>query len=384
MPRSILERYREMRDLGQLKPDAAQARAAAVFDTLARALSHYKPKKPGLFGLGAPKSEPPKGLYLHGPVGRGKSLLMDMFFAAAPVAKKRRVHFNAFMQEIHGAIHEWRNLSPGERRRRPEFVAKAGDDPIAPVAKRMSLDATLLCFDELQVDDVADAMILGRLFEKLFRLGVVVVATSNTHPGKLYEGGLNRSSFLPFIALIEKHMSIVELDGPSDYRLERMAGRDLYIVPLGPKADKAMDDAFKRLTGTARGEKVTLNVLGHKLIVPQEANGVARFSFHDLCEKPLGAPDYLALAHTFHTLLVDRIPRMGPEKHNEARRFTVLIDTLYDERVKLVCSAEVPPAELFVKGEKAVSFRRTASRLAEMHSEQYGREKLRAAAKGAA
>jgi cell division protein ZapE len=384
MPQTVLEIYRSWRESGKLKPDAAQARAAAAFDTLARALTRYKPKKPGLFGLAAAKREPPKGLYLHGPVGRGKSLLMDMFFAAAPIPKKRRVHFNAFMQEIHASIHEWRNLSASERRRRPEFVAKAGDDPIAPAAKRISLDANLLCFDELQVDDVADAMILGRLFEKLFQLDVIVVATSNVPPGKLYEKGLNRPSFLPFIALIEQHMDEVTLDGPQDYRLERLAGRDLYITPLGAKADAAMDDAFTRLSGTQRGRKLTLNILGRKLIVPQEANGVARFSFHDLCEKPLGAPDYLALARTFHTLLIDRIPRMGPDKHNEARRFTLLIDTLYDERVKLICSAEVVPRELFVEGEKAASFKRTASRLSEMQSENYGRDNPRAAANGAA
>lgn len=373
MPQTVLEIYRSWRESGKLKPDTAQVRAAAAFDELARALARYKTRKPGLFGLVAAKHEPPKGLYLHGPVGRGKSLLMDMFFAAAPTPKKRRVHFNAFMQEIHAAIHEWRNLSNSERRRRPEFVARAGDDPIAPAAKRISLAADLLCFDELQVEDVADAMILGRLFERLFQLGVVVVATSNTPPEKLYEGGLNRLSFLPFIALIEKHMNAVELDSPQDYRLERMAGRDLYITPLGAKADAAMDDAFARLSGVPRGRKVTLNVLGRKLAVPQEANGVARFSFRDLCEQPLGAPDYLALARTFHTLLIDRIPRMGPDQHNEARRFTLLIDTLYDERVKLLCSAEAPPQELYVKGEKAAAFRRTVSRLAEMQSDEYGR-----------
>ena len=382
MQRSILERYREMRDKGQLKPDAAQVRAAAAFDTLARSLAGYKPKKPGLLALASAKREPPNGLYLHGPVGRGKSLLMDMFFAAAPVEKKRRVHFNAFMQEIHAQIHQWRNLSKSEQRRRPEYVAKAGDDPIAPAAKRIFLDAVLLCFDELQVEDVADAMILGRLFEKLFELGVIVVATSNIPPGKLYEGGLNRSSFIPFIALIERHMNVVELNSPQDYRLERMAGRDLYITPLGPKTDAAMNDAFKRLSGAGRGGKIALNVLGRELLVPQQANGIARFSFHELCEKPLGAPDYLALARTFHTLMIDRIPRMGPDKHNEARRFTILIDTLYDERVKLVCSAEVPPQDLFVKGEKSASFRRTASRLVEMQSEGYGRDNIRATANG--
>jgi len=380
MVQSILERYRLLRETGGLRPDAAQARAAAVFDSLARALGTYRPRKRRLLGLAHAGAVPPKGLYLHGPVGRGKSLLMDMFFESAPVEKKRRVHFNAFMQEIHARIHEWRNLSPRERRR-PEFVSEAHDDPIAPAAKRISLEATLLCFDEFQVEDVADAMILGRLFEKLFALGVVVAATSNTAPDRLYEGGLNRALFLPFIALIQEHMTVLELDGPNDYRLERMAGMNLYIAPLGAKAGALMDEAWRRLTDTARGDRIALNVLGRELVVPQAAKGVARFSFDALCGQPLGASDYLALARTFHTLLLDGIPRMGPDAYNEARRFTLLIDTLYDERVKLVCSAESPPFELFVEGENADSFRRAASRLTEMQSEDYARGRdLRAAA----
>jgi cell division protein ZapE len=384
MQQSILEVYRRLRESGRLQPDAAQARAAAVFDSLARALLQYRPRKRRLFGFSRAAASPPKGLYLHGPVGRGKSLLMDIFFASAPVEKKRRVHFNAFMQETHARIHEWRKLAPRDRSRRPEFVSDAHDDPIAPVAKRISLEATLLCFDEFQVEDVADAMILGRLFEKLFQYGVVVVATSNTEPDQLYEGGLNRALFLPFIALMKAHMTVLELDGPQDYRLERMAGLNLYITPLGPKADAAMDEAWRLLTDTERGDQISLNVLGRKLTVPQAAKGVARFSFDALCRQPLGASDYLALARTFHTLLIDRIPRMGAEQYNEARRFTLLIDTLYDERVKLVCSAAVPPFELFVEGENADSFQRAASRLSEMQSADYARgSDLRATAASA-
>ena len=372
---SLLERYRALREQGRLQPDAAQARAASVLDSLARALENYRPKRRWFFGFGGPSPEAaPKGLYLFGDVGRGKSLLMDIFFSVAPVEKKQRIHFNAFMQQIHAGIHEWRNLPPSERSRRPEFVKEAEDDPLAPAAKRISLEATLLCFDEFQVDDVADAMILGRLFEKLFSYGVVIVATSNTPPDRLYEGGLNRQLFLPFIALIKERMNVLELNSPRDYRLERMAGLDLYISPLGPKADAAMDEAWRRLTDTNKGDALALDVLGRKLEVPQAAKGVARFSFDALCGQPLGAADYLALARTFHTLLIDRIPRMTAEDRDEARRFTLLIDTLYDERVKLVCSADAPPFELYVEGDLADAFKRAASRLVEMQSADYARQ----------
>jgi cell division protein ZapE len=376
MSQSILEVYRSLRESGRLQPDAAQARAAAAFDGLARALADYHPGQKNFFGFGfgSPAEDAPKGLYLHGAVGRGKSLLMDIFFGVAPAEKKRRVHFNAFMQETHARIHEWRNLSKSERNRRAEHVAEAHDDPIAPVAKRIFLEATLLCFDEFQVEDVADAMILGRLFEKLFQFGVVIVATSNTPPDRLYEGGLNRQLFLPFIALIKERMNVLELTGARDYRLERMAGLNLYMTPLGPKADAAMDEAWRLLTETPRGDQLALNVLGRKLIVPQAAKAVARFSFDQLCGQPLGTADYLALARTFHTLMIDRVPRMGPELYNEARRFTLLIDTLYDERVKLICSAAVPPFELYAEGEGSDSFTRAASRLTEMQSEDYARE----------
>jgi cell division protein ZapE len=318
--------------------------------------------------------EPPKGLYIHGDVGRGKSALMDMFFESAPTARRRRVHFNQFMTETHQRIHEWRNLSPEERSRRPEFVREAEDDPIAPVAKRILSEAALLCLDEFQVNDVADAMILGRLFEKLLTSGVIIVLTSNTAPDDLYENGLNRQLFLPFIALIKDRLDMVELNGPRDYRLERMSGVSVYNTPLGAEADAAMDAAWRRLTDTAKSESLTLEVLERKIHVPQAAGGVARFTFDALCGEALGAADYLALAQNFHTLLIDRIPRLGPEQSNEARRFTLLIDTLYDEKVKLVCSAASPPQELYTDGENAQAFRRAASRLMEMQSEDYLRQ----------
>jgi len=373
MSHSPIERYRARLNAGQLQPDKAQARAAHALDGLYRALKVYRPRSRRIFGFsfGGNGTDPPKGLYIHGDVGRGKSALMDMFYESAPTARRRRVHFNQFMTETHQRIHEWRNLSPRERSRRPEFVREAEDDPIAPVAKRILSEATLLCLDEFQVNDVADAMILGRLFEKLLTSGVIIVLTSNTAPDDLYAGGLNRQLFLPFIALIKDRLEMVELNGPRDYRLESMAGVTVYNTPLGPAAHAAMDAAWRRLTDNATSAPVTLEVLERKLLVPQAAGSVARFSFVALCGDALGAADYLALAQNFHTLLIDGIPRLGPELSNEARRFTLLIDTLYDEKVKLVCSAASPPQELYTDGENAQAFRRAASRLMEMGSDDY-------------
>ncbi len=373
MPTPIA-RYKALLQSGRFQPDAAQARAAQALERLYRELKDYRPGRK-LFSFGASNAaSAPKGLYIHGDVGRGKSLLMDLFFESATTAKKRRVHFNAFMVETHARIHEWRGLNAQERAARKEFVKEAGDDPIAPVAKRIFSEANLLCFDEFQVTDVADAMILKRLFERLLAMGTVIVATSNTPPARLYEGGLNRGLFLSFIAMIEERLEVIELNGPRDYRLGRMDGLRLYLTPLGREADAAMDDAWRRLTEGQPGEPLILNVLQREFLVPQAAKGVARFSFDALCGQPLGAADYLALAQAFHTLLLDRIPRLGPGQRNEARRFTLLIDTLYDEKVKLVCSAAAAPSELYVEGDNSDAFRRAASRLMEMQSAEYLRE----------
>lgn len=363
-----LQRYRALLDAGQMKPDAAQARAAESLERLYHALSSYRPRA-GVFSLG--RSAPPKGVYLFGDVGRGKSALMDLFFASVTSVTRRRVHFNDFMAETHRFIHQWRSLSRSEKRQRPEYVRGAGEDPIAPAAKRIALQATLLCLDEFQVTDVADAMILGRLFEKLLDRGVVAVLTSNTPPDRLYEGGLNRQLFLPFIAMIREHFELVELNGLQDYRLNRMAGLHIYNTPLGPGADRAMDDAWRQLTESASGQVRVLEVLGRRLVVPRAAHGVARFPFEPLCGAPLGASDYLAIAEHFHTVMIDNIPQMGVEKSNEARRFTLLIDTLYDRRIRLVCSAAARPELLYVAGDNAATFRRTASRLLEMQSTDY-------------
>jgi cell division protein ZapE len=348
----IVQRYRALIASGELAPDAAQDRAIARLQALEAGLREYQPH--GLFAIA---SKPPKGLYLWGDVGRGKSMLMDLFFERVPIRARRRVHFNAFMAETHARIHEARR--------------RGADDPIPPVAKRIAEEAMLLCFDEFQVTDVADAMILGRLVERLFDLDVIMVATSNMPPRRLYEGGLNRQLFLPFIALLERKLEIVELNGPVDYRLQSLAQLDTYVAPLSPAADAKIDAAWLRLTGTIHGDPKMLTVLGRRLRVPEGAKGVARFSFDELCRAPLAAADYLEIAHHFHTVLIDRIPLLSPAERNAARRFVLLIDTLYDEHVKLICSAAGLPETLYPAGDGAEAFRRTASRLAEMQSVDY-------------
>lgn len=345
--------YEEALATGELKVDSAQRNAArrlsALSDALGETRRHWLVRKSRL---------PPKGLYIWGDVGRGKTLLMDFFFASAPVAKKRRAHFNRFMMDVHARIHS-------ERQR------MGSNDPIFAVAHALAKEARLLCFDEFQVNDVADAMILGRLFDRLFKEGVIIVLTSNTAPDELYEGGLNRQLFLPFIAEIKEHLDVLELNGPLDYRLDRISGLKVYMTPLGADTDRAMDEAWERLTDCRRGKSSWLSVLGRKLAVPQSARGVARFSFEELCNRPLAAADYLAIAQAFHTVLVDHIPVMTADMHNVARRFTLLVDTFYDEGVKLICSAMVPADQLYPDGIGADSFRRTTSRLAEMQGEIY-------------
>ena len=341
---------------GELKADAAQAHAVQKLSELAGALG----EKRG-FSLFRKQELQPKGLYIWGDVGRGKTLLMDFFFASTSVARKRRAHFNRFMVDVHARIHATRQRG-------------GVSDPIPPVAHALAEEARLLCFDEFQVTDVADAMILGRLFDHLLKEGVTIVATSNTPPDRLYEGGLNRQLFLPFIAQIKQRLEVVELNGPTDYRLERITGIKVYLTPLSQTADATMDQAWRRLTDCAHGRPMSLAVLGRQLPVPQAARGVARFDFKDLCAQPLAAADYLAVAEEFHAVLIDHIPLLSPENRNEARRFVLLIDTLYDEGVKLICSAAAAPDALYPRGDGADAFRRTASRLVEMQSEDYLRK----------
>lgn len=366
-----LERYRALLNSGALKPDPAQQRAAEKLNRLYDALQTWRPLRARLFGFGMRQQADPRSIYIFGDVGRGKSALMDLFFESVALPAKRRVHFNEFMAETLAFIHAWRNLSPAERRGRPEYVRRAGEDPIAPAAKRIASSATLLCLDEFQVTDVADAMILGRLFEKLLERGTVAVLTSNTAPDQLYEGGINRELFLPFIAMIQQQFEIVELTGALDYRLSHMAGLHIYNTPLGLGADRAMDRAWQKLTERHSGETVAIEVLGRKLVVPNAADGVARFSFDALCGSALGTSDYLAIADLFHTVLIDHVPQLGPEKSNEARRLTLMIDTFYDRRIKVICSAAARPELLYISGDNAAAFRRAASRLLEMQSTDY-------------
>jgi cell division protein ZapE len=351
-----------------LEFDAAQLAVARGLNALSTALKSWRSGRPFLFGR---RRAPPRGIYLWGAVGRGKTMLMDAFFARAPLARKRRVHFNAFMADTHARIHEWRKLDPEARAQRAEFIREAGDDPIPPIARAIAAEAPLLCFDEFQVRDVADAMILGRLFEQLFARDVVIVATSNTRPDRLYQGGLNRQLFLPFIALIQQMLDVVELGGARDWRLGRMAGVGLYLTPLGPEADAALDMAWLQLTDGTCGKAESITLLGRRIAIPRAAHGAARFSFDELCARPLAAADYLAIARRYHVLMIKRIPLMRAEMRDEARRFIILIDTLYDQNVKLVCSAVARPDALCVEGDSAEAFRRTASRLTEMQSLDY-------------
>ncbi len=309
-PRGV---YRDRVQSGQIKADPAQEFAVEKLQALEEALKRSAPtllhRLQIMFGQAAPP--PPRGLYLWGDVGRGKSMLMDLFFETVPVVRKRRVHFLQFMLEIHEAIHQWR-----QAKKNGGAVKPGNDDPIAPAARNIAAKVQLLCFDEFQVSDVADAMILGRLFTALFELGVIVVLTSNRAPDALYKDGLNRQLFLPFIGLLKERLDVVELISPTDYRLARISGHPVYHTPLGPAADAEMNDAWRRLTDAPRGKPMQLEVQGRRLTVPQAAHGVARFSFAQLCEAALGGPDYLQIAWTFHTVLLDHIPCMDRSQRN--------------------------------------------------------------------
>jgi cell division protein ZapE len=365
---SFLAHYQSLVASGAIEPDAAQAQAAEAFADLEARLSHYKPvRKQGLLGrLFADKNGgPPRGLYVHGEVGRGKTMLMDLFFQQSPVEHKRRAHFHEFMAEVHERIYGFRqDIARGEL---PD------GDVMALTAAAIFDQAWLLCFDEFHVTDIADAMILGRLFSKLFELGTVVVATSNVAPDDLYKGGLNRALFLPFIAQISDHMDVLRLDARTDFRLEKLAGVKMWLVPGNRDADAALDNAWAKLTGNARCQPRDISIKGRTLRVPCSAPGVARFSFADICEKPLAASDYLRLARDYHTLLIDHIPVMDYAERNAAKRFIALIDTLYDNAVKLMASAEADPVSLYQadEGNEANEFKRTSSRLIEMSSESY-------------
>jgi len=364
----IAERYRALVHDRQFQYDPAQAELARKLDELSAKLKAYRAEpKPSAFArlMGLKGAEPPRGVYIFGAVGRGKTMLMDMFFDAVETPLRRRAHFHAFMADVHARLHAWR-----QARKRGEI---SGEDPIAPVAAELARETSLLCFDEFSVRDIADAMILARLFTALLGAGVVVAATSNVAPNDLYKDGLNRALFLPFVALIEEKLDVVELDAGADYRLEKLKRAPVYYSPLSPKADAALDAAFLALTGHKRGEPLEIELLGRRLDVPQAIDGVARFDFDGLFRRPLGAADYLRIAQRFHTVILDRIPALAESERNEARRFIVLIDALYDMRVKLIASAAGEPDTLYAgkDGAEAFEFARAASRLYEMRSAEY-------------
>jgi cell division protein ZapE len=361
-----LPSYRALVASGALRGDSAQEQAAAKLQDLWSRLRGYDPRpnlEPAATGLMArllrrrhTEEYVPTGLYLVGDVGRGKSMLMDLFFGVAEVPRKQRIHFHKFMQSVHARIHAWKKTHPSV------------SDPIPPLADSIAADSALLCFDEFQVNDIADAMILGRLFQALFDRGVVVVATSNTAPDDLFKGQPGRDAFLPFIALIKQRLDVLAMDGARDYRRERMRGLRTWHVPADAHSRRALDEAFATLTGGVPVQLVTLTVMGRELVVQQAADGVARFDFDFLCNTALGAGDYLAIATTFHTVVLDGIPRLSPDNFDQARRFIVLVDALYDQHVKLVASADDTPDRLYQRGENARMFERTASRLDEMQS----------------
>jgi cell division protein ZapE len=369
MSETLSTRYAALIAAGKIESDAGQATLARRLAALERRLEEHRLARKSsslgwLFGKREQAGSPLKGLYIYGEVGRGKTMLMDLFFESSTVVRKRRVHFHEFVADVHERVHTFRQeLKNGEGN---EF------DPMQRTAAAIAEESWLLCFDEFHVTDIADAMILGRLFTRLFELGVVMVATSNLAPGDLYKDGLNRALFLPFLGLLERHCDVVRLEARIDFRLEKLTGVPTWYVPDDHQAEIALDDAWRRLAGDA-GAPHELVVKGHVVRVPKAAMGVARFSFNDLCAQPLAAGDYLRIAHEFHTIILDHIPVMGYEQRNEAKRFIILIDTLYDHAVKLLASAQAQPNELYLAtdGYEASEFKRTASRLIEMRSQSY-------------
>jgi cell division protein ZapE len=367
---SVARRLQEMVADGAIRADSRQLAIARRMDTLLGGLRARRPAAKSsvlgwLFASRRDHDAPLRGLYIHGSVGRGKTMLMDLMFDLAPVARKRRAHFNEFMADVHSRIHAHRQkLKNGETRQA---------DPVPPVAAALHDEAVLLCFDEFSVTDIADAMILSRLFAELFRLGSVLVATSNVEPDNLYRDGLNRSLFLPFVDLLKQHVDIVSLDTPTDYRLERTRSLPVWLAPITDDTQASMDLAWQEATAGRRITTESIERQGRSIAVPSAAGPVARFTFAALCEAPLSASDYMAITDRYTTLFIDRVPLLSPEKRNETKRFINLIDTLYDRHIRLVASAAAMPEDLLPvrQGTTGFEFDRTISRLFEMRSEDY-------------
>lgn len=366
---SVCEQLKALTASGSLQLDSAQMDVAKSLD---RVLANLKQKRPATkssaLGWMFARKKPVEivhGLYIHGSVGRGKTMLMDMFFAMAPVKKKRRAHFHEFMADVHNRIAAHRlKFKNGETKQA---------DPVPPVAADLYSDAELLCFDEFTVTDIADAMILSRLFSELFSLGCVLIATSNVEPDNLYRDGLNRGLFLPFIDLLKRHVGVVTLDSPTDYRMEKLNSQPVYLTPVDERTDMAMDASWIQALHGRKPQPMEIPRKGRSIHVPLAVDRMARFSFADLCEAPLGAADFLAIAERFDTIFLDHVPMLGPEKRNQTKRFIILIDTLYDHAVRLYVTAAAMPEDLLTdrRGTEGFEFDRTASRLFEMRSAEY-------------